>query len=77
MSESFQKILVKDDRIGGITDKVNFAVLKGGANVTAAPYKAVSQTNSAHVFNVAVPSLETVISREVLWKCKVTLKIQW
>ena len=25
---------------------------------------------------MAVPSLETVISREVLWKCKVTLKIQ-
>ena len=28
-----------------------------------------------HVYNVAVPSLETIISREVLWKSTVTLKI--
>ena len=41
MSESFNKILVKDDRIGGITDKVDFAVLKAGSNVTAQPHKAV------------------------------------
>ena len=75
MSETFEKILVKDDRIGGITDKVKFSVFKGGQNVTAQPYKAISQSTSAHVFNVAVPSLETIISREVLWKCKVTMKI--
>jgi hypothetical protein len=43
--------------------------------VTAVPFKAISQTTSAHVFNVPVPSLETIISREVLWTSKVTLKI--
>jgi len=50
MSETFEKILVKDDRIGGITDKVKFSVFKGGQNVTAQPYKAISQSTSAHVF---------------------------
>jgi hypothetical protein len=54
---------------------VKFQVLKGGQNITSQPYRAISQTTTAHVYNVAVPSLETVISREVLWKSTITLKI--
>jgi hypothetical protein len=38
-------------------------------------YQAISATNSAHVFNIAVPSLETVIDRTVLWSSTVTLRI--
>ncbi|MFM7987595.1 MAG: phage major capsid domain-containing protein, partial [Candidatus Fonsibacter sp.] len=38
-------------------------------------YKAISQRTSNHVYNVAVPSLETIISREVLWKSTNTLNI--
>ena len=73
--ETFEKVLVRDDRLQCITDKVKFQVLKGGQNITSQPYRAISQTNTAHVYNVAVPSLETVISREVLWKSTITLKI--
>ena len=36
----------------------------------------ISATNSSHVFNIAVPSLETIISREVLWESTLTLQIQ-
>jgi hypothetical protein len=75
MAETFEKILIKDDRIGCITPQVKFGVFKGGQNVTAMPFKAISQTTSAHVFNVPVPSLETIISREVLWSSIVTIKI--
>ncbi|MFM7989416.1 MAG: phage major capsid domain-containing protein, partial [Candidatus Fonsibacter sp.] len=35
----------------------------------------MSQSTSNHVYNVAVPTLETIISREVLWKSTVTLKV--
>jgi len=76
MSETFTKVLIKDDRVGNLTERVSFAVYKGSQNVTAMPYKAVSESTSAQVFNVAVPSLETIISREVLWKSKITLKIR-
>ena len=46
-------------------------------------YQAISSTSSAHVFNIAVPSLETVIDRTVttvidrtvLWSSTVTLRI--
>jgi hypothetical protein len=76
MSDStFEKILVKNDTIGCITSKVKFAVNKSGQNITSQPFKAISETTSAHVYNVTVPSLETIISREVLWKSTVTLKI--
>lgn len=75
MSETFEKVLVKDDRLGCITSKVKFQVLKGGQNITSQPFKAISETKASHVYNVTVPSLETIISREVLWRSTVTLKI--
>ena len=76
MSETFEKVLVKDDRIGCLTPQLKYQVFKGGQNITGMPFKAISQTTSAHVFNVPVPSLETVISREVLWSSIVTLRIR-
>ena len=75
MSDTFEKILTKDDRIACITSKVKFQVVKGGQNITSQPFKAVSMANSAHVFNVTVPRLKTIISREVLWKSTVILHI--
>ncbi len=75
MSETFEKVLVKDDRLGCITSKVKFQVLKGGQNITCQPFKATSETKASHLYNVTVQSLETIISREVLWKSAVTLKI--
>ena len=75
MADTFEKVLVKDDRIGLITDKVKYSVIKGGQNVTSTSFPAVSQNASSHVYNIPVPSLETIISREVLWTSTVTLKI--
>lgn len=39
MSETFEKVLVKDDRLGCITSKVKFQVFKGGQNITSQPFK--------------------------------------
>ena len=75
MSETFEKVLVKDDRLGCITSKVKYQVFKGGQNITAQPFKAISEGVAAHTYNITVPSLETIISREVLWKSTVTLKV--
>ena len=73
--ETFEKVSVRDDRLRCITDKVKLQVLKGRQKITSQSYRAISQTTSAHVYNVAVPSLETVISREALWQSSITLKI--
>jgi hypothetical protein len=58
-----------------ITDQVKYAVVKGGPNVTSQPFSAITQTPTSHVYNIAVPSLETIISREVFWETEVTLEI--
>ncbi|MFM7985521.1 MAG: phage major capsid domain-containing protein [Candidatus Fonsibacter sp.] len=50
-----------------MTPKAKYQVLKGGQNVTCQACKAISQSTSNHVYNVAVPTMETIISREVLW----------
>ena len=72
MSETFDNIIVKGDRLGCITPKVKFQVFKGGQNVTCQPYNAISLTTANHVYNVTVPSLETIIGKEVLWRSTVT-----
>ena len=50
-------------------------MLKGGQNTTCQAYNAISQSTTNHVYSVAVPSLETITSTEVLWKSTVTLNI--
>ena len=74
MAKTFEKSLVKEDRLGCITPKVKLQVLKGGQNITCQHFKAISETKASRVYNATVPSLET-ISREVLWQSTVTLKI--
>ena len=73
--ETSEKVGVRYDRLQCIADKVKVQVLKRWQNITSQPYRAISQTTTAHVYKVAVPSLETVINREVLWKFTITLKI--
>ena len=75
MSDSFEKIHVKDDRIGCISSKIKYGVLTGGQAITAQSFKAISETPSNQTFNIAVPSLETVISREIMWGSTVTIAI--
>ena len=75
MSDSFERIHVKDDVIGNLSSKVKYAVMTSAQNITAQPFQAISRTPAAHVFNIAVPSLETVIQREVLWASTVTIAI--
>jgi hypothetical protein len=69
----FKKVLLKDARLM-VTDSVNYAVVKGGSNMTCAQFTAVGGPNftSTINFNVAVPSQETIISRNAL--IRVTLE---
>ena len=75
-STDFGRILVNDDRIGCITDETKYGVLKGGRSVTSQTCNAIASTTTGHVFNISVPSLETIISREVLWTASFTLKTE-
>ena len=37
----FERVLIKDDRIGCITDKIKYGVLKGGQSVTSQTFNAI------------------------------------
>ena len=74
-SKDFETVLVKDDRIANLTDKISYAVNKGGQQITSATFEATSQSNSSHTYNIIVPSLETILDRRILWQSTVTLKI--
>lgn len=74
MSADFSKILVKDDRLE-VVDNIKYAVIKGGQNVTAAQYQAISATNSQLVFNIQVPSEQTLIDRRVMLQADFSLDV--
>ena len=44
MSETFEELVVKDDKLGRITPKVKYQVFKRGQNITSQPFKAISET---------------------------------
>lgn len=75
MSADFSKILVKDDRLE-VVDNIKYAVIKGGQNVTMSQFRAISATNSQLVFNIQVPSEQTIIDRRVLLQTDLTLVVQ-
>ena len=75
MSTDFEKVLIKDDRLANLSDKITYAVHKGGQQVTSATYNAIAEGPSSCIYNIQVPSLETVIDRRVMWTATVRLKI--
>ena len=74
MSSQIEPILVKDD-ILMCSDKIGFAVSKGGQNVSVQRFPATSTSSTSHVYTINVPSTNVVMSREVLWTSTVTLTI--
>ncbi len=77
MSQDFEKILVLDPRIAGCTDKLKYAVKLGGQNMTPQPYRAISESTSSVVFNIQVPSEQTLCDRRVLWRATGLLKFDF
>ena len=74
MSQDFTKVKVLDDRLN-VTDQIQYAVVKGGQNMTAAQFQAISSSASAVTFNIQVPSEQTIIDRCLLWRATVLLKL--
>ena len=71
----FNGILVQDDRIANLTDKINYSVYKGAQQITSSEFSRTSESTSSIIFNVPVPSLETLVDREIKIRSTITLKI--
>ena len=74
MSSDFTKVLVKDDRMECV-DNIKYMVLKGGQNVTPSQFGAISKSNNQIVFNIQVPSEQTLIDRRVLLQTDLKLVV--
>ena len=69
MSNDFKKISVIDDRLK-TTDSLNYAVFRGGQNVTNVIQPAISLNNNNLNFVVPFPSTTTVLDREIYIKTR-------
>jgi hypothetical protein len=71
----FTTSLIKDSRLM-VSDKINYGVVKGGETITHQRQNAISNSNTSLVYNVQVPSLQTVIDRRVIFGAEFILKIE-
>ena len=65
MCRTIRKLRVVDDIIA-TESEVQYGVLVGGQNITAQHFKAFSATPNSMVFNIVVPSLETILDRHLM-----------
>lgn len=75
MSADFQPVLVKDSRIGQITDNVKYGVASGASSNTYQRFVSTSASTSNISWNVQIPSESIVVSRDILIECTVNFKL--
>ena len=74
MSQNITPILVRDDRLCP-TDNINYAVYKSGSSITHQTFRATSATPSSHVYTIFCPSVNTLISSELIWESTIAFTI--
>jgi hypothetical protein len=72
MASQIEPMLVKDD-ILMVTDKLAYAVLKGGQNVSIQRFPSTSTSANSHVYQINVPSTSVVLDRHLLWHSEITI----
>lgn len=75
MSSNIQTVLVKSDVLAGLSDTAIFAVKKGAQSASIVKFTPNSISPSTQTYTIQVPSLSTVMGREVLWNCRKTYTI--
>ena len=73
-SDYFETITVQDDRINSITDKIQYAVIKGASSNNMIQNQATSKSTSSIVFNQPIPSETTIVDRRIMLKTTMVFK---
>ena len=73
---NFTTTLVKDSTIADITDKLEYTVVSGGANCTYQSFPATQASSSSLLFNVPVPSENTVVDRSPYVKTSIEFQLR-
>ena len=72
---SFKTVLVRDSVIGDITADIDYAVKSGASQCTFQQFPSTSASNSALIFNVQVPSENTIIGRDMMINTGLTFRL--
>jgi len=75
-SDYFSTLTVQDDRIQAITDKIQYAVIKGASSNNPIQNAATSVSTSSIVFNQPIPSETTIVDRRIMIKTTFLFKLQ-
>ena len=73
-SADFKTVNITDPRLH-FDDQINYGVRGGASSISSVTFPAQSKSLTSHSFQINVPSLNTVVSKRVLWKCKVVYKV--
>ncbi len=76
-TSDFNNVLVKDSRLGSITDSLTYAVQSGASSNTYQAFPAVSLSNNQLSFQVQVPSENVVVSREVMLRATLNWTMEY
>ena len=74
MSNLVETVLVRSDALS-VSDKITYAVEQGGQDITVQSFGASASSPSNHVYSVQVPSVQTIMSRNVKWRCRVAYTV--
>ena len=74
MSDTVDRVRIPDDVVA-VNSKIKYSVLIGGQHITSQPFKAISASPSSMIFNIVVPSVETILDRRIMMKATCILRI--
>jgi hypothetical protein len=70
-------VLIDDNRISGITDEILMAVKKGPSSSVIQSYKQISNSSSNFLFNVKVPSENTLVNRNIRVNTTLQMRVEF
>jgi hypothetical protein len=74
MSSQIKPVLVKDDLLL-CESSINFAVQKGGQNVSFQRFPSNAVSSSSHSYTIQTPSTSVIMDREVMWHTIMTVSL--
>lgn len=74
MSNQIKPFLVQDPLLA-LDDSLNYAVYRGGQNISTQKFPASSKANTSHVYSIQVPSTSTVMSRALIWGATIKITV--
>jgi hypothetical protein len=77
MTDIVNTQLVKDKRIGQITDQLTFGVYSGASQISQQKYQAITASPSQIVFNIQIPSQNTLLDKQVPITCRQTINVSY